>query len=172
MHEERLANLLGAAGLAVTDVSLAALRGVLPVSPSAAAALVVVADSAGLSVTEVGRRVGLTQSAAARMVQGLEADGLVRREPRAGREVGVALTEAGRGAVSRLLDARARALTALLDRLTVAEREQLAGVLATVLAGLYGEIGSSELLCRLCDRAACTRSAVCPVGQAERDRRT
>jgi MarR family transcriptional repressor of emrRAB len=70
---------LGAAALAVTDLSMAALRGVLPISPSAAAALVVVAATPGLSVTEIGRRIGLTQSAAARMIQTLEADDLVQR---------------------------------------------------------------------------------------------
>lgn len=166
----RLANLLGAAGLAVTDVSLAALHDAVPISPSAAAALVVLAAAPGLSVTEIGRRIGLTQSAAARMIQALEAEGLVRREPGAGREVSVNLTDDGRGAVSRLLGARAASLTGLLNQLTVPEQKLLGDLLSKLLARLYDDVGSSELLCRLCDRDSCTRSAVCPVGQAERDR--
>jgi MarR family transcriptional regulator, negative regulator of the multidrug operon emrRAB len=171
MHDARLANLLAAAALAVTDLGMAALRGVRPVSPSAAAALVAVATAPGLSVTEIGRRVGLTQSAAARMVQGLETDHLLRRDPGSGREVSVTLTGAGSEAAARLLDARTASMHRLLARLTGPEQAELTELLGTLLAGLYEEIGSSDLLCRLCDRGACTRDAVCPVGQAERDGR-
>ncbi|MBF6339358.1 MarR family transcriptional regulator [Nocardia abscessus] len=92
MHNERLVNLLGAAALAINAVMLARVHDAGAVSISGAGALVTLAVSPGISVTELGKRVGSSQSAAAR------------------------------------------------------------------------------LLCRLCDRGCCTRSAVCPVGQAERDR--
>ncbi|MCC4314887.1 helix-turn-helix domain-containing protein [Streptomyces malaysiensis] len=46
---------------------------------SAAAALIVLRADPGVSVTELGRRVGLTQSAAVRMVAGLEREALVER---------------------------------------------------------------------------------------------
>jgi hypothetical protein len=45
------------------------------------------------------------------------------------------------------------------------------GLLGTLLAGLYGEIGDADLFCRLWDRDCCTRDDICPVGQAEWDRR-
>ncbi|WP_240437757.1 hypothetical protein [Sciscionella marina] len=49
------------------------------------------------------------------------------------------------------------------------EQRALAGLLDKLLARLYAKVGSSEMLCRLCDRASCTTNATCPVGQAERD---
>lgn len=169
MHE-RTANLLGATALAVADLVLADAYRRVGVSASGAAALVVIAASPALSVTELGRRVGLSQSAAARMVDSLERQRLVTRRRHQGREVAVALTASGRRAVRRLLDARGAGLSELLEVLDSDEQEQLAGLLAKLLTRAYEHVGNAELLCRLCDRASCVRDAVCPVGQAERDR--
>lgn len=170
MHDEqRTANLLGATALAVTDLALAGARRAAEVSASGAGALVVLSASPRISVTELGRRVGLSQSAAARMVDSLGAADLVRRHSGAGRSVSVELTAKGRQAVTRLLAARAEPLTELVSVLDAPEQVVLAGLLAKLLTRLHAEVGSSDLLCRLCDRVSCTRSAVCPVGQAERD---
>ena len=85
MHDEqRLANLLGATALALVDLTLGEATKAAGVSSSSAAALVSLAARPGVSVTELGRRVGLTQPAAARMVDSLEADGLVERRPKLG----------------------------------------------------------------------------------------
>jgi MarR family transcriptional repressor of emrRAB len=85
MHDSgRTANLLGATALAVADVALAGVIGAAGVSASGAAALVVLSAFHHLSVTDLGRRVDLTQFAAARMVDSLEADGLVQRRPSLG----------------------------------------------------------------------------------------
>ncbi|MEU8303567.1 MarR family transcriptional regulator [Actinomadura sp. NPDC048955] len=165
----RLANLLGAASLAVTDLVLAGATDAGRVSASGAAALVVLSHAPGLGVTELGRRVGLTQSAAARMVDGLQAAGLVRRRPGGGRAVQVLLTPEGEEAVREMLAARDAPLAGALTALDDGEREALAGLLAKLLAGLYAEIGDSDVICRLCDRGCCTSGDVCPVGQAERD---
>jgi DNA-binding MarR family transcriptional regulator len=167
--QARTANLLGAAALAVTDRVLAGARRKVGVSASGAAALVVASASPGLSVTELGHRVGLSQSAAARMVDSLERSGLVERRPRQGREVAVKLTSEGRRAARALLEARGAGLSGLLEVLSADEQEQLADLLGKLLTRLYRDVGSAELLCRLCDRARCIRGAVCPVGQAERD---
>ncbi|MFD0687664.1 MarR family winged helix-turn-helix transcriptional regulator [Actinomadura fibrosa] len=168
MHE-RLANLLGATSLAVTDLVLAEITGSAEVSASGAAALVVLAHAPGLGVTELGRRVGLTQSAAARMVDGLQAAGLADRRPGSGRVVRVHLTPEGEQAVGRLLSARGAPLTGVLGALDAAERETLAALLGKLLAALYERIGDADLMCRLCDRHCCTAGAVCPVGQADRE---
>jgi len=171
MHDDkRTANLLGATALAVADLALAGLTRAAGTSSSGAAALVVLSTAPGLSVTELGRRVGLSQSAAARMVDSLEASALVRRRSGAGREVAVELTSDGEEAVSRLLTARSKPLRALVSGLDPDERDVLAGLLAKLLTRLYTEVGSAELLCRLCDRVGCTSGAVCPVGQAQCDR--
>ncbi|HEU5031367.1 MAG TPA: MarR family transcriptional regulator [Spirillospora sp.] len=170
MHD-RLANLLGAASLAVTDLALAEATRAAGVSASGAGALVVLAHAPGLGVTELGRRVGLTQSAAARMLDGLEASGLARRDRGTGRGVEVRLTRAGEKAVGAMLTARGAPLAAALAGLDADERDLLAGLLGKLLTRLYAEIGDADVMCRLCDRGCCTDGAACPVGQAERDAR-
>lgn len=172
MHDAaRTANLLGAAALGITDLMLAATKDDTQTSVSGAAAVVVLAAGHGLSVTELGRRVGLSQPAAARMVDSLEAAGLVRRSAGSGRAVSVGLTQDGREAFGRLLHARAEPLADLLGGLSTHEQELLDDLLETLLTRLYGRTGNAEVLCRLCDRASCVSSAACPVGQAERDHR-
>jgi MarR family transcriptional repressor of emrRAB len=171
MHEtRRAANLLGATALAVTDLALGGATAAVGVSGSGAAALVVLGADPGISVTELGRRVGLTQSAAARMVDALEARGLVERRPTLGKWVAVHPTDAGRAASADVLDARGERLTTLVGTLPPADQEALVRVLERLLRALYAEVGSSERVCRLCDRPCCTEAgAICPVGQAERD---
>jgi MarR family transcriptional regulator, negative regulator of the multidrug operon emrRAB len=169
MHdEERTANLLGAMALAVTDLAVASVT-VAGTSNSGAAAMVVLMNSPGLSATELGRRIGLTQSATARMIDSLTAQGLAEKGPGTGRHRPIELTAAGRDATTRLLGARAESLHHLVDALTLDERRILDGLLAKLLVRVYADVRNSELLCRLCDRAACTGNATCPVGQAERD---
>jgi DNA-binding MarR family transcriptional regulator len=119
---------------------------------------------------QVGRRIGLSQPAAARMVTTLEAADLAHRRAGSGREVSVQLTPAGERAASELLAARGRPLTELLSALGPAQQAALADLLTPLLARLYSQVGNSELLCRLCDRASCTSGATCPIGQAKRER--
>jgi MarR family transcriptional regulator, negative regulator of the multidrug operon emrRAB len=171
MHDaRRTANLLGAAALAVTDLTLGGATAAAGVSGSGAAALVVLSADPGISVTELGRRVGLTQSAAARMVDALEARGLVERRPTLGKWVAVHPTDAGRAASADLLDVRGERLTTLVGTLPPSDQETLAGVLERLLRALYTELGNAQRVCRLCDRPCCTEAgAICPVGQAERE---
>lgn len=164
----RTANLLGATALAVTDLALTGASRAAGVSASGAAALVALSAAPGLSVTELGRRVGLSQSAAARMVDSLEAGGLLERRPGPGRWVAVHLTATGTRTAEGLLAARSAPLTELVAVLDEKEREELDGLLAKLLTRLYADVGSADLLCRLCDREVCVRGAVCPVGEAER----
>jgi MarR family transcriptional regulator, negative regulator of the multidrug operon emrRAB len=173
MHNSaRTANLLGAAALAVTDLSLGDATRAAGVSASGAAALVVLSAAPGLSVTELGRRVGLSQSAAARMVDSLEKQGMLQRQPGLGRAVTVQPTRAGRRAARRLLDAREGPLTEAVAALDDDEQEMLAGLLDKLLTRLFDEVGDNELMCRLCDRPSCTAGdAVCPVGEADRRQR-
>ncbi|WP_199431478.1 MarR family transcriptional regulator [Qaidamihabitans albus] len=171
MHDPRLANLLGATALALTDLMLAEATSVAGTSGSGAAALVVLDHERGLGVTELGRRVGLSQSAAARMVDSLEQRGLVERRSARGREVSVHPTADGRRVTRQLLAARGGPLAAVVDGLSAADRKALAALLGKLLTRVHGEIGSAEHICRLCDRAACVDAgASCPVGQADRDR--
>lgn len=168
MHDDRLGNLLGATALAVTDRMLSRVRGARGLGPSAAAAVLALAESPGLSVTELGRGIGLSQPAAARMLDGLERAGLAARSAGAGRAVAVTLTPDGARAAATIRAARAAELSGLVATLTPADRAVLTPVLERLLAQLYD--GDADLPCRLCDRACCTDAAICPVGQADRDR--
>jgi MarR family transcriptional regulator, negative regulator of the multidrug operon emrRAB len=169
MHDvDRTANLLGATALAVTDLMVSGATAAAGVSASGAAALVVLASTPGLGVTELGRRVGLSQSAAARMVDSLVAADLVRREGRPGRSVSVRPTARGTRTAARLLAARGEPLADLVAALDDRDREALERLLPTLLAALHARVGSTELVCRLCDRTACTARATCPVGEAGR----
>jgi MarR family transcriptional regulator, negative regulator of the multidrug operon emrRAB len=171
MHDiDRTANLLGAAALAVTDLTLGAVTKAADVSASGAAALVTLSANPGLSVTELGRRIGLTQSAAARMVDSMQADGLVERRPSSlsSRWIGVHLTTTGKTTAHRLLAARGSPLTDIVATLDADDQEALARVLSNLLARLYAQIGKAQYMCRLCDRDSCVRECTCPVGAAER----
>ncbi|MGH8876566.1 MAG: MarR family winged helix-turn-helix transcriptional regulator [Stackebrandtia sp.] len=172
MHDtKRTANLLGATALAVTDTALGGPVRVSGLSNSGAAAVVVLSASGELSVTELGRRVGLSQSAAVRMVDGLQAGGLVERRSGLGRSVLVRLSTSGTDTARDLLQARGAPLTELVSTLSPSQQETLSKLLAKLLTGIYEHIGDAEKICRMCDRASCVRNAACPVGEAERQDR-
>ncbi|MPZ61025.1 MAG: MarR family transcriptional regulator [Propionibacteriales bacterium] len=173
MHDNaRTANLLGATALALTDVALGGATRAVDVSMSGAAALVSLSAHPDVSVTELGRRVGLSQSAAARMVDALEADGLVERRPSPlmRRITTVHPTRAGRQAARRILASRGSPLSDVVDALDENEQRLLADVLTKVLTRLYDKVGNAQYMCRLCDRGSCTTESTCPVGQAELER--
>jgi DNA-binding MarR family transcriptional regulator len=165
----RVANLLGAAGLGVAAVVTDGTAEFGGMSASSAAAMVLLRGGDGLSGTQLGRGIGVTQSAAARIVDALELAKYVEREPQAGREVVVRLTDSGCQTVDLMLEERQTQLRGLLDDFDAKEREALTGLLEKVLVKLYAYEENSDRVCRLCDRQACTTGAVCPVGQAERD---
>jgi MarR family transcriptional repressor of emrRAB len=168
MHESRLANLLGATVLTLADRMTAAAAAAAGVSLSATAALVVLGEFPGLGGTELGHRTGLSQPAAARMLDQLEARGLVERQDKRGRAVAVVLTPEGRAAANRALEARQEVLVSALR--AVPGRTALEPVLEQLLRGLHDEVRDGDLMCRLCDRPGCVADQrVCPVGQAERD---
>ena len=175
MHETaRTANLLGATVLALNDLALRGATQAANVSASGAAALVSLSAHPGLSVTELGRRVGLSQSAAARMVDSLQAQGLVERRtsPWLARMTSVHVTDAGHTAARRILAARGTPLTDLVSTLEESDQQALAQLLTKLLPALYEQIGNAQYLCRLCDRRCCTDGTTCPVGEAERTRTT
>lgn len=168
---DRTANLLGAAALTSADRLRAAAAEATGTSTSGAAALVTLTTDPGIGVTELGARIGLSQPAAARMVDALVARGLVARRAGPGRSVGVELTPNGRTAAHRALQARLDQLSRLVGGLDTDERAALTRGLERLLDRLFDDVGSEYMLCRLCDRGVCTTGgAACPVGQAARAR--
>ncbi|HVV10339.1 MarR family transcriptional regulator [Amycolatopsis sp.] len=171
MHDKRVANLLGALSLAVHDLVLADATAAAGTSASGAAALVVLSTAPGLSVTELGRRIGLSQPAAARMVDSLERAGLVERRDTLTRSVAVHLTKQGSGAARHILGDRGGRLGTLSAALDADEQATLALLLGKLLTSAYDQLPEADRLCRLCDRAACVANGqICPVGAACRSR--
>jgi MarR family transcriptional repressor of emrRAB len=169
MHVEHVANALGALALTVADLVTAAATGAARTSTSGATALAVLLQAGGLGITELGRRIGLSQPAAARMVDTLESADLVRRHRGPGRQTTVVLTRAGTASAHVVLRERGTLLTRLLEGLTVAERATLADLIDRILIAAHAEVGSADLICRLCDRPSCVaKGQRCPVGGASR----
>jgi DNA-binding MarR family transcriptional regulator len=188
MHDNgRLANLFGAAALAATGAMTAAAAAVTDGGVSAAAALVTLASEPGIGVTELSRRLGLSQPGASRLIEALAARGLVlsgpkglRSAPQAsskhggpeagGRSVSLRLTPAGVEKARLILAERERALAALLAPLGERACRELDAALSAVLERLTEEGAPVHRTCRLCDEQACVAAAPCPVDQAWRRR--
>jgi MarR family transcriptional regulator, negative regulator of the multidrug operon emrRAB len=165
----RLANLLGAWSLAVSDritaaAAVAAGRG--GQAPAALVALEQFAD--GRTIEELSAVLGLTHSATVRLVDGLVADGNVTRRRRTGdrRAVAIRLTASGRATARRIIRARGEAVQEVLRGLAAAQRRSLTAMaerLTGDLAALRleqraaGELPSGGWLCRMCDFGACGR---------------
>jgi DNA-binding MarR family transcriptional regulator len=156
------ANVTGALAVAIAD----RLRG-----DSDAAALITLLERGGLSIEWLRRIVGLSHSAAVRLVDRLSGDGLVHRRPGAdGRSVSIRLTASGRRAAERLRRERQDALVNLLAPLEPEERGALLAIAEKVLAGAVGGRWEARLICRLCDHGACTAAGGCPVDRAATER--
>jgi MarR family transcriptional regulator, negative regulator of the multidrug operon emrRAB len=165
----RDANLLGALCLAVADRLEEATRSAAALGGSAPAALAALDTFLdGSSIDTVRKPLGLSHSAAVRLVDRLAATGLVRRGAgEDGRSVRVFLTPAGRRSASEVQRGRGRALAAVLAPLDAAEREQLTRLQEKLLAGLTSGRADARRICRLCDADACGhKEGRCPVTRA------
>ena len=166
----RVSNLLGAWALAVSDRIGAATAAEGGRSGQAPAALVALHQFArGSTIEDLRQVLGLSHSAAVRLIDGLVADGHVARERGAEdrRSVALSLTASGRAAARRIIAARQRAIEATLEHLTEAElrsltrlAERLAGEMADLRLNErdHGATPAGGWLCRLCDFRACGRS--------------
>lgn len=161
---ERLANLLGAQALGITDAIQAAAERAVGREAAAPGALVAIEAYPGESIGTLRQSVGLTASGTVRLVDRLAEDGLVQRRPgRDGRSVALHLTGEGLAALARVRTAREQALETCLESLDGAEREQLEALLDKVVAGLASDRPEALHVCRLCDREACCDRVGCPL---------
>lgn len=162
--KRRVANLFGAAALAAAGAMAEAMGGVSDGGLSAAAALVTLASEPALGVTELGRRIGLSQSATVRMIDSLNRRGLVERTPGTDRRsVALRLTAEGQDRARRVLAGREQALTRLLAPLGDEALPAFGTALAALLGALTADGAPANQTCRLCDEHACTAVAPCPV---------
>lgn len=130
---------------------------------SSAAALNLIALYEGCSNAALSTALKLSHPATVRLVDKLEADGLV--ESRRGvdrRAVALFLTPAGRERVRTILEERCRALEAVVDVLSPEQRRQLDGIAETLLRAFTVSPSEGGHICRLCDEIICP-AELCPV---------
>ena len=166
MSHAHAENVLGALGLAIADrLSEAAERA--GGSSSAAALVTLYGTRAGIRIDGLAGVVGLSHSGAVRLVDRLQADGLVERRRGADqRSAAVHLTPAGRRSARRVLGGREAAMYSMLDLLTGDQRAELSDLADRLLRELAVEPAAEARLCRICDLEACGRSSGhCPVAR-------
>jgi DNA-binding MarR family transcriptional regulator len=158
---DRTANLLGVVGLAVAGRIEQTAREILNHAGETPAALVVIGYGLGPSNDELRRILGLTHPGVVRLVDRLVADRLVtRREGRDKRSIALHLTKQGMALREDLLKGRLAAIRPLLEPLTGAEQDALAGLLHKMLSRMETTDLERCTLCRLCDGRVCTD---CPI---------
>lgn len=165
MSRLRTANLLGALSGDVVERLERRLKQHPNQTDSAAAALNVLAFWDGASNAELSKVLKLSHPATVRLVDKLEADGLVEARPgRDRRAVALHLTDAGRTRIKGVLTERCATLAEVTDALTPAEQEFLAGLLEKMLRQAATGVFEAAHICRLCDEVACPEGE-CPVHQ-------
>jgi MarR family transcriptional regulator, negative regulator of the multidrug operon emrRAB len=165
-HNARHANLLGALALRIVDQLRDALVDDGGRGFSATAALIHLRLRPGQNIDFLARLLEISHPATVRLVDRLEAAGLVeRRASRDPRARALVLTRAGQRAAVAALSKRLDVLLDILGPLTASERRQLEPLLEKLLATLTGDRRSARHGCRLCDFATCDDPA-CPVDRA------
>ncbi|SDH47774.1 DNA-binding transcriptional regulator, MarR family [Agrococcus jejuensis] len=97
---------------------------------------VLAASDEPMSITDLGAAIGIDQPRASRVVQMLQHEGLVRREPDPSdaRRTRIVVTAKGRGHADEHRERRAAPVAEALAALEPSERQQLAALLARVVA--------------------------------------
>jgi DNA-binding MarR family transcriptional regulator len=166
----RLANLLGALGVGLSDLAAAAVTSATGLDETAAAALLTVTARPGRSVSDLAAALGTTHSGAVRTADRLEDLGLLRRRHGADRRTAcLELTGLGHQLSDRALAARREAMADLLGRVDTAALPALQVAITKILQALPRTRQDAWHICRLCEHAVC-RGPYCPVGTAVTDR--
>jgi len=157
---DRAGNLLGAAALAISGAAddAAGER-----SQAAKAALAILGQSPPCSIGALSKILRRSHSATVRLVEELQADGLVRKQ--AGedrRSILVQLTGAGRREAEAILASRAKVLGDVISALAQGERLELVRILEKILTSLTPDREACNHICRFCHVAACPQDR-CPV---------
>jgi MarR family transcriptional regulator, negative regulator of the multidrug operon emrRAB len=160
---DRLANLLGALGVALTDDLASTVAAVSELPLTDAACLNVVAHADGCSIRHLSDTVAISHPGTVRLVDRLEAAGLLARGPGPdARTIGVHLTAAGSRLWRRQRDARGERLDEAVASLTPKQRADAVSIVESLLTALTTNPVQAERLCRFCDETACPQQR-CPV---------
>ena len=170
-----VANRLGAAALTLGDGIREATESATGMAGGLPAALISLREWAdGQSVEVLAGAMRVSHSRAVRVVDGLVAARLARREsdPADGRRALVRLEPAGRELAERALEARSSVLVAAMAELDAADVRDLDRLLGTVLDATTVDTAAAMGTCRLCDAHACGHyEGACPVSRAADRRR-
>jgi DNA-binding MarR family transcriptional regulator len=163
--EQRTLNLLGALALSIMDEMKAAVEAIAEQGGEAPAALVTLGVEPGLSINALRQILNLSHPGTVRLVDRLEAQGLVERRAGAdGRTLALFLTDAGRERRRAILAKRRQQLQGMVSSLTDNEQTQLTQLLEKMLAAMTtSELRAFEI-CRLCEEEVCPGDR-CPVEQ-------
>jgi DNA-binding MarR family transcriptional regulator len=163
MSRLRTANLLGALAGEVANRLGQQLKSHPNQTNSSAAALNVIAYYEGCTNGKLAKALRLSHPAVVRLVDKLEAEGLVEcRDASDGRAVALYLTKGGKAQARKVLEGRCVTLSGLIEVLSEKEQAQLAHCLDKILRGLTETLDQANYICRLCDDIACPPEH-CPV---------
>jgi MarR family transcriptional regulator, negative regulator of the multidrug operon emrRAB len=155
-RDGRLENILGSAAVAVADAIDDAAELAAGHGAAGPAALTALRHHQGCSVDHLAGVIGLSHSGTVRLVDRLEADGLVRRGPgRDARAVALDLTAKGARRAESVAGARAAATAAFLATLDAEEQTALLGLLEKLVTAGMADWRAVTHRCRLCDLEAC-----------------
>jgi MarR family transcriptional regulator, negative regulator of the multidrug operon emrRAB len=167
MTRLRTANLLAAFAREITERVEAQLKTHPNQTDSAIAALNVMSFWDGITNAELARALRLSHTATVRLVDKLEAQGLVRAAPGKDRRATyLHLTAAGEKVAHPALVDRCVAVDSYLRILTPAEQKQLAGLLEKLIRPLATDEFATSHFCRLCNFTACPGEE-CPMHSAQ-----
>ncbi len=108
----------------------------LGLQPAQAAALIEIGHAEGLTQKQLVERLDVEQPGVARTLNGLEAEGWITRQARAGRAQGLHLTEKARAAVPEAARLTAEINRRALNELSRTEQAHLLDALGTLIADL------------------------------------
>lgn len=121
--------------------------------------------ASGHAIELLAHSLGLSHSRTVRVVDRLEADGLVTRERGSEdrRTVQVTLTDAGRALARRVADRRLEVLRAEVDELGADDLAALDRIAGKLLGRRIDGMRSAARTCRMCEPDACGHPGHCPV---------
>ncbi len=166
-EDDYLKNLLGAFSTAIASGIEEELNELGSRSVSHEAALVAICNHPGEGIDKLSSILNLTHSGAVRVVDALEKDKLIQRQPSPvdGRAVVLRATKKGKRRCDDVLDARGKVLTHSIDSLTAPQKKAIVPALEKVLSSMTCDQATARKICRLCDEGVC-RSVGCPVEKA------
>ncbi|MEP7241266.1 MAG: MarR family transcriptional regulator [Devosia sp.] len=108
----------------------------LGLQPAQAAALIEIGSAQGLTQKDLVERLDVEQPGVARTLNGLEAEGWIRREAKAGRAQGLYLTDKSRAVVAEAARLTAEINRRALNELSRTEQAHLIDALGELIADL------------------------------------